>query len=571
MSGQALSSIDGSLLCTHRMAKVLKTNGNNESLSDEYERIADSLLEWIRKSVPSLESRLTDHSISTVQKKLEEFRQYRLQKPQRCEQKSRLEKIAQQAIDCNHLTFAGKTLTDINKAWKSLESVERAFEEWLLSEMVKLETSENIFLKAKQPKLEVNSEPKKLQRDGKPPISKKREELTKAVHEARKKLENIGWKSSALNSSKSVANLRDHIENNDESVQIENKNPSDEIRRSISLSDLSVTPHRRVLPIRRINIDSEESAPLWNRAKLERERLSSQQQVGLMRKSVSNVALNRSEPTPQIKTMPRFKSQGLWSAAAATPSSRNSGRLSAPLQRQYNSRRNLSNDPDLSDDNSSSSSENCPRALRPGTPPKPNILRQIRRSSTSQVVVHNNEMNSGMQPKPTRRLWDKFALRSAKSEYNLNFAGRETPQNRYHTPSSNSSLWTGQSPETVYNDKFDLAATNPATIPLSHELCHHIVDELNQIATYAKKIYHRSAAEGNTILCNILVDGISKAYVNLSTVINPPLVNGGIPSNESTINNPDNMVNTMKLLQQYSDRLLSLVEQRMTKDNQKKN
>ena len=50
------------------------------------------LLEWIRKTLPWLESRQTDNSLAGVQKKLEEYRLYRRQhKPPRVQQKAKLE------------------------------------------------------------------------------------------------------------------------------------------------------------------------------------------------------------------------------------------------------------------------------------------------------------------------------------------------------------------------------------------------------------------------------------------------------------------------------------------------
>lgn len=50
------------------------------------------LLEWIRRTLPWLENRQTDNSLSGVQKKLEEYRTYRRKhKPPRVEQKAKLE------------------------------------------------------------------------------------------------------------------------------------------------------------------------------------------------------------------------------------------------------------------------------------------------------------------------------------------------------------------------------------------------------------------------------------------------------------------------------------------------
>ncbi|KAG8227955.1 hypothetical protein J437_LFUL008763 [Ladona fulva] len=76
----------------NRICKVLKVNQENERLMEEYERLASDLLEWIRRTMPWLESRQTDNSLAGVQKKLEEYRTYRRKhKPPRVEQKAKLE------------------------------------------------------------------------------------------------------------------------------------------------------------------------------------------------------------------------------------------------------------------------------------------------------------------------------------------------------------------------------------------------------------------------------------------------------------------------------------------------
>lgn len=57
-----------------------------------YGHFAPQLLEWIRRTMPWLESRATDNSLAGVQKKLEEYRTYRRKlKPPRVEQKAKLE------------------------------------------------------------------------------------------------------------------------------------------------------------------------------------------------------------------------------------------------------------------------------------------------------------------------------------------------------------------------------------------------------------------------------------------------------------------------------------------------
>ena len=73
-------------------SKVLKVNQDNEHLMEEYERMVSDLLEWIRRTLPWLESRQFGNSLEAVQKQLEEYREYRRKhKPPRVEQKAKLE------------------------------------------------------------------------------------------------------------------------------------------------------------------------------------------------------------------------------------------------------------------------------------------------------------------------------------------------------------------------------------------------------------------------------------------------------------------------------------------------
>merc|ERR1719499_657395 len=75
-------------MAANRICKVLKVNQDNERLMEEYERLASDLLEWIRRTLPWLESRQSGNSLVAVQKKLEEYREYRRKhKPPRVEQR----------------------------------------------------------------------------------------------------------------------------------------------------------------------------------------------------------------------------------------------------------------------------------------------------------------------------------------------------------------------------------------------------------------------------------------------------------------------------------------------------
>lgn len=141
----------------NRICKVLKVNQENERLMEEYERLASDLLEWIKRTTPWLENRTTDNTLVGVQKKLEEFRAYRrTHKPPRVEQKGRLEtnfNTLQTKLRLSnrpaYIPTEGKLVSDINNAWRSLEQAERGFEEWLLSEMMRLERLEHLAQKFK--------------------------------------------------------------------------------------------------------------------------------------------------------------------------------------------------------------------------------------------------------------------------------------------------------------------------------------------------------------------------------------------------------------------------------------
>ncbi|PSN56263.1 Alpha-actinin, partial [Blattella germanica] len=141
----------------NRICKVLKVNQENERLMEEYERLASDLLEWIRRTMPWLNSRQTDNSLAGVQKKLEEYRTYRRKhKPPRVEQKAKLEtnfNTLQTKLRLSnrpaYMPTEGKMVSDIANAWKGLESSEKAFEEWLLSEMMRLERLEHLAQKFK--------------------------------------------------------------------------------------------------------------------------------------------------------------------------------------------------------------------------------------------------------------------------------------------------------------------------------------------------------------------------------------------------------------------------------------
>lgn len=107
--------------------------------------------------MPWLASRQTDSTLAGVQKKLEEYRTYRRKhKPPRVEQKAKLEtnfNTLQTKLRLSnrpaYMPTEGKTVSDIGNAWKGLEHAEKAFEEWLLAETMRLERLEHLAQKFK--------------------------------------------------------------------------------------------------------------------------------------------------------------------------------------------------------------------------------------------------------------------------------------------------------------------------------------------------------------------------------------------------------------------------------------
>ncbi|KAK3608567.1 hypothetical protein CHS0354_042554 [Potamilus streckersoni] len=148
----AFSGAQQAETAANRICKVLKVNQENERLMEEYERLASDLLDWIRKTTPWLENRTTDNTLPGTQRKLDEFRDYRRkQKPPKLEEKARLENsfnTLQTRLRLSnrpaYLPTEGKMVSDIANAWKGLETAEKGFEEWLLSELQRLERLDHL-------------------------------------------------------------------------------------------------------------------------------------------------------------------------------------------------------------------------------------------------------------------------------------------------------------------------------------------------------------------------------------------------------------------------------------------
>ncbi|XP_025940856.1 alpha-actinin-2 isoform X6 [Apteryx rowi] len=142
----------------NRICKVLAVNQENERLMEEYERLASELLEWIRRTIPWLENRTPEKTMQAMQKKLEDFRDYRRKhKPPKVQEKCQLEinfnTLQTKLRISNRPAFMpseGKMVSDIAGAWQRLEQAEKGYEEWLLNEIRRLERLEHLAEKFRQ-------------------------------------------------------------------------------------------------------------------------------------------------------------------------------------------------------------------------------------------------------------------------------------------------------------------------------------------------------------------------------------------------------------------------------------
>ncbi|XP_062383089.1 alpha-actinin-2-like [Sardina pilchardus] len=142
----------------NRICKVLGVNQENEKLMEEYERLASELLEWIRRTTPWLENRAPEKTMMAMRRKLEDFRDYRrMHKPPKVQEKCQLEinfnTLQTKLRISNRPAFMpseGKMVSDITTAWQGLDQAEKGYEEWLLTEIRRLERLDHLAEKFRQ-------------------------------------------------------------------------------------------------------------------------------------------------------------------------------------------------------------------------------------------------------------------------------------------------------------------------------------------------------------------------------------------------------------------------------------
>lgn len=151
----AFSSSAQAETAAKRIGKVLNVNRENEKMMEEYEQMASDLLEWIAQTMPWLNDRVPENTLQDAQTRLEEFRQYAtVTKPPKAQEKGNLEThfhTLQTKLRLSnrpaYVPSEGRLVTDINEAWKGLEAAEKQKQEYLMSELRRLQRLEHLAAK----------------------------------------------------------------------------------------------------------------------------------------------------------------------------------------------------------------------------------------------------------------------------------------------------------------------------------------------------------------------------------------------------------------------------------------
>ncbi|NXX31941.1 ACTN4 protein, partial [Nicator chloris] len=154
----AFSGAQKAETAANRICKVLAVNQENEQLMEDYERLASDQLAWIQRTIPWLESRDPQKTIPAMQQKLEDFREYRrVHKPPKVQEKCQLEinfNTLQTKLRLSgrpaFMPSEGRMVSDIGAGWQRLEQAEKGHEEWLLTELRRLERLDHLAEKFRQ-------------------------------------------------------------------------------------------------------------------------------------------------------------------------------------------------------------------------------------------------------------------------------------------------------------------------------------------------------------------------------------------------------------------------------------
>uniref|UniRef100_A0A8D0YPK5 Spectrin beta chain n=1 Tax=Sus scrofa TaxID=9823 RepID=A0A8D0YPK5_PIG len=135
-----------------RVGKVIDHAIETEKMIEKYSGLASDLLTWIEQTITVLNSRKFANSLAGVQQQLQAFSTYRtVEKPPKFQEKGNLEVLLftiQSRMRANnqkvYTPHDGKLVSDINRAWESLEEAEYRRELALRSELIRQEKLEQL-------------------------------------------------------------------------------------------------------------------------------------------------------------------------------------------------------------------------------------------------------------------------------------------------------------------------------------------------------------------------------------------------------------------------------------------
>ncbi|XP_028915128.1 spectrin beta chain, erythrocytic [Ornithorhynchus anatinus] len=135
-----------------RVGKVIDHAMETEKMIDKYSGLASDLLTWIEQTIAVLNSRKFANSLDGVQRQLQTFSSYRtVEKPPKFQEKGNLEVLLftiQSRMRANnqkvYTPHEGKLVSDINRAWESLEEAEYRRELALRNELIRQEKLEQL-------------------------------------------------------------------------------------------------------------------------------------------------------------------------------------------------------------------------------------------------------------------------------------------------------------------------------------------------------------------------------------------------------------------------------------------
>ncbi|XP_055345534.1 spectrin beta chain-like isoform X2 [Paramacrobiotus metropolitanus] len=135
-----------------RIGKIVDMVRDADREAQSYEKLTSELLQWIRKTIDSLNDRRFANSLPGVQQQLAQFNTYRtVEKPPKFVEKGDLEmklfaiQSRLRALDLRlYVPPQGRLIADINKAWEALERAEHERELALREELIRQEKLEQL-------------------------------------------------------------------------------------------------------------------------------------------------------------------------------------------------------------------------------------------------------------------------------------------------------------------------------------------------------------------------------------------------------------------------------------------